>query len=869
MLIAISGSQVSVLAGTLNIDDAIGERSTCSFVVRDNAGAMHFRKGQPVQVIDDEGRLVFAGVVDSAQEQKPGPRPLLLHRITCADWHYLADKRIAAKSYENMAAGDIVSDLLASYLHAEGVLGTRAQPTFSRSSVAYLSSGTQVAANVPRYETGKFAQAWFCEEGTTNTHPNPILAVDATGWAGAYRCTLTRTNERALFGSWSAKIVVGDPAVSWYAATRNDFTPANPNTVYAFSVYIYSATTNTGSACIEVNQFRSDKSWIIADILSASSLKKGEWERLTVTFTSHAETAYLSFRIRGTANAAPGDTFWATAAQEEKSYVTSFIDGTRSPETLTIPGSVLNPQEGTVEFTVIPSYNWNSSLGRLAGYFGCKGSAYNKSRILIYKDGNYLRCLFQNTDTTIAASIIKDISSLSNKDPLYLAASWKPGRIAFLVNGSLVGEVATTWNVTEAFTACYIGSGESGTVQSNSLIDDLRISSRARTDAETAAACQSGVPLPFDDATTYLLRFDGSLAAETPIQAGPTVKEAVVNYRPVSEALDALAEKAGFVWWIDAYKVLHFAERATYAAPWTATGADMRQDSVTVEHANPQYRNRQYIKGGRDITDPQVEIKPGDGNSRSFTVGFPIAKVPTVEVSRNGGAWTAQTVGIKGVDTGKQWYWSKGDPVLVQDDAEPVLGTADKVRITYQGEYDIVVLSEDYSAISDRQQVEGGGTGYVEDVADEPDTTTRDAAFQSANAKLKQYAQIGRRLKFRTRRSGLRPGQLLTVYLPEHKLDNVEMLIESVTVADEQGVIWYDVTAVEGPEQGSWSRMFKALATRGQAFVNQVNIGEGQTLVILQTFAESWPWAENVVCNVFACPVPSTTLYPSATLMPC
>jgi len=130
---------------------------------------------------------------------------------------------------------------------------------------------------------------------------------------------------------------------------------------------------------------------------------------------------------------------------------------------------------------------------------------------LIYKDGNYLRCLFQNTDTTIAASIYKDISSLGNKDPLYLAASWKPGRIAFYVNGSLVGEASATWNVTEAFTACYIGSSESGTVQANSLIDDLRISSRARTDEEIAAAYASGQPLPIDEYTTYLLRFNGAL----------------------------------------------------------------------------------------------------------------------------------------------------------------------------------------------------------------------------------------------------------------------------------------------------------------------------------------------------------------------
>jgi len=353
------------------------------------------------------------------------------------------------------------------------------------------------------------------------------------------------------------------------------------------------------------------------------------------------------------------------------------------------------------------------------------------------------------------------------------------------------------------------------------------------------------------------------------IQDGPVVKEAIFNYVPVTQASDELAEKSVFWWRITPYRRLHFKARESNAAPWTATADNMKHDSVSVEHGNPKYRNRQYVKGGRDITDPQTETKVGDGEARSFTVGFPIAKVPTVEVSISGGAWTAQTIGIKGVETGKQWYWSKGDPVIVQDDSETVLTSADKVRITYQGEYDIVVLSEDNAAIVDRQQVEGGGTGYVEDVADEPNITNRDAAFQLANKKLQKYAIIGRRLRFRTRRSGLQPGQLLTVNLPEHDFDNDELLVESVTVTEEQNTLWYDVVAVEGPEQGSWAKMFHAMATRGQAFVERINIGEDQVLVTLQTYSESWPWAENVVKNVFACPVPSIDLYPSSTLYPC
>lgn len=43
-----------------------------------------------------------------------------------------------------------------------------ATPTFTRSSAAYKQDGTQVAANAPRYESGKYNQAVTIEEGTTN-----------------------------------------------------------------------------------------------------------------------------------------------------------------------------------------------------------------------------------------------------------------------------------------------------------------------------------------------------------------------------------------------------------------------------------------------------------------------------------------------------------------------------------------------------------------------------------------------------------------------------------------------------------------------------------------------------------------------------
>src|SRR5690625_1871786 len=119
-MIKVNGEEVKILKNSLNISDVLEERSTCSFTVIDEGGRNHYKKGQPVEIVEN-GYLIFAGVIDTPREQKVTPGGDLYHDITAADWHYLADKRIVARAYENTTAGDIVRDLVESYLGEEGV----------------------------------------------------------------------------------------------------------------------------------------------------------------------------------------------------------------------------------------------------------------------------------------------------------------------------------------------------------------------------------------------------------------------------------------------------------------------------------------------------------------------------------------------------------------------------------------------------------------------------------------------------------------------------------------------------------------------------------------------------------------------------
>jgi len=348
---------------------------------------------------------------------------------------------------------------------------------------------------------------------------------------------------------------------------------------------------------------------------------------------------------------------------------------------------------------------------------------------------------------------------------------------------------------------------------------------------------------------------------EGAIQDGPPVAEAVFNYVPLTRVLDALSERGGFAWWIGAEKRLYFVERATYATPWVLDGTRKVQN-VRVNASRQGYRNRQYVRAGKDLTDEQVETFKGDGARRTVTLGYPIAQVPTVKVND-----ATKSVGIKGIDTAKDWYWNKGDPLLTQDAAAAPLTASDTLEVTYRGWYDVVVLVTDEAEITARQALEGG-SGWYEVVDDEPYLSTATAAMQWANARLRRYARLPTTIAFEAWEPGLRPGQLLTVDLPVLGLTG-DYLIEEVHLSYlPQGKWLYSVKAVSGEAVGGWARFFRNMVTRGQVFVVRENIREEQVLILLVSPAEDWAWTEALTVNVWACPIPSDTLYPEEGLYP-
>ncbi|MDM5333438.1 hypothetical protein QUF56_09385 [Ureibacillus composti] len=340
--------------------------------------------------------------------------------------------------------------------------------------------------------------------------------------------------------------------------------------------------------------------------------------------------------------------------------------------------------------------------------------------------------------------------------------------------------------------------------------------------------------------------------------AGTLIRKAVFNFVTASQALDDVCELSGAVWWITADKVLHYVTRDEFKAPWNIdTNAPIK--NIEVETDLTEYRNRQYLRAGQDITDLQTESIKGDGSKRTFNVGYKIAQRPTVIVNKQ-----EQTLGIRGKDTNRAFYWAKDEKEITQDESLTPLSSTDVLTVKYYGFYPIIVVAEDESAITEMKE-RTGDSGLYEDVEENENIDNADLALEFANSKLQKYAKINTRVRFETVKKGLQAGQLININLQGYEL-NDEFLITSVTINPfNDDFVTYSIECVDGEDVGGWEQFFKQLAKASKTYV----IRDNEVLIRLAKQSEAIGFAEEMEYEIFACKFPSETLYPSTDFIPC
>jgi hypothetical protein len=120
----------------------------------------------------------------------------------------------------------------------------------------------------------------------------------------------------------------------------------------------------------------------------------------------------------------------------------------------------------------------------------------------------------------------------------YIAITIGAGVRKIHVNGQLGAQDNAT---PQTIGTLWLGTNPEFTYFLNSLIDDLRISSIARTDEEISDAYNSGAPLPWDEYTTCKLEFDGNLNLSN-TRAGSWISD-VIDISSVSDKTSGMIEQ--------------------------------------------------------------------------------------------------------------------------------------------------------------------------------------------------------------------------------------------------------------------------------------------------------------------------------------
>lgn len=321
---------------------------------------------------------------------------------------------------------------------------------------------------------------------------------------------------------------------------------------------------------------------------------------------------------------------------------------------------------------------------------------------------------------------------------------------------------------------------------------------------------------------------------EGTIQDGPTISRAVFNYDNGNVAMNYIADLTGFNWEIDNDKKLNFFNRATYTAPVSLTDTSHNYKDLTVKKTRSEYRNRQYIRAGTDITSEMPLEKPTpkpDGVSKTFVVRLPIAEKPKIFI--NSIEVSPDDIGVNGLDTDKKYYFSYNSNTITQDQSEPTL-TTEVLEITYRGLYPIMVVAESPEQIALRQAIEGG-SGVHENIIQETNLDTSRAALELARGKLEKYGIIPKVVTFNTYEKGLKAGQLISITNTKHNL-NGTFLIDTVSGRSDGLLTLYTVKCLDGASFGGWEQLFKTLIQGNKKLV----IRENEVVVKLITFSDSF-----------------------------
>jgi hypothetical protein len=327
----------------------------------------------------------------------------------------------------------------------------------------------------------------------------------------------------------------------------------------------------------------------------------------------------------------------------------------------------------------------------------------------------------------------------------------------------------------------------------------------------------------------------------TSIGPGALIASAQYQETYVSTNIDDLNRQSNYWWTIASAgatpKALSFQPEYATPAPFIAAQAnqtvvlagqtlgDILVEGLQVEYSGDLYRNQMVLKNVQ-AAQTFVQKFTGDGTTTSWSLDYPVAPGTIPFLTLNGVTGLLLSIGIKGQDTGKQYYYTPGGTAIDQDPSQQVLTGLQTLQVAYAGTFTTTVTRNNTGGfpgtVSQSQYAAIDGTSgivtVIEDMSSSASTATMDvpAAEAYGDSQLQRFGVIGRTVTMKSYRAGMQPGQQLSVFIPAHNMVNAQTLITQVDTevqADSGGypLYKYTVIASEGPALADWAKVFASV----------------------------------------------------------
>jgi hypothetical protein len=159
----------------------------------------------------------------------------------------------------------------------------------------------------------------------------------------------------------------------------------------------------------------------------------------------------------------------------------------------------------------------------------------------------------------------------------------------------------------------------------------------------------------------------GEAISEGTIEDGDDVGKQVYDHAAVADIYTQLADGSDSIWYVNPEDELCFHARNTVTAG-TALDEDnvLDNDPPTATETREDLCNARYQRISYNALDPDSAAIEGDGTAKDFWIDAPISVITAGSIQIGGTFYTCE-FGLRGVDSGKDFYYSPGENKLTQE----------------------------------------------------------------------------------------------------------------------------------------------------------------------------------------------------------